>query len=383
MARQDEAPGARLGITRWWRGKQLGNVRPGAPCRAALHNLTLHKVSRRPMLLFAGLVLVSAALVLVMIRVGALDHPVARSSHTRPTPKGGGVGIVAAFALGMIWVCTYGGPPMHSPALLLGLAAVLLGWVSFLDDLYDWPFLAKLAAQAAAAGVVLVGPLLRHHGAGPGAGVVFKVALLAGVLLFITNAVNFMDGLNGLASGSVAWALAAAAIAAPALAGPLGLPLVAGILGFLPFNYPRARIFMGDVGSQVCGFVAAEILVLGLYQARPSLVVPLALLPMLADVAFTLVRRARAGARLTQAHRGHLYQIANRAGMDAWRVTLVYWGMAAWGGALGLAAAKWPVAAALGVVPVTAVATILAAAPFGVWAIWVARRALRAGLTVW
>ena len=79
-------------------------------------------------------------------------------------------------------------------------------------------------------------------------------------LLFVTNAVNFMDGLNGLASGSVFIAGGVAAISSPLL-GAETMPLLAGIAGFLPFNFPRARIFMGDVGSQLCGFVLALIAV--------------------------------------------------------------------------------------------------------------------------
>jgi UDP-GlcNAc:undecaprenyl-phosphate GlcNAc-1-phosphate transferase len=111
--------------------------------------------------------------------------------------------------------------------------------------------------------------------------------------------------------------------------------LAAGLIGFLPFNFPRARIFMGDVGSQFCGFVLA---VLGIAAARfdavamSFLLVPCLLGGVLYDVAFTLARRALAGERITQAHRGHLYQVAHRAGMDARRVAAVHWGFAALGG---------------------------------------------------
>jgi UDP-GlcNAc:undecaprenyl-phosphate GlcNAc-1-phosphate transferase len=154
--------------------------------------------------------------------------------------------------------------------------------------------------------------------------------------------------------------------------------LAAGIAGFLPFNYPRARIFMGDVGSQVCGFLVADLALQAAGSARLSLIVPLASAPVLADVAFTLVRRALAGAQLTQAHRGHLYQVANRAGHPAWLVTLVYWCMSAWGGLAGLAAAAWPYPSA-GLLGAIAAALL----PFGVWGAVVARSAKRAGLTAW
>jgi UDP-GlcNAc:undecaprenyl-phosphate GlcNAc-1-phosphate transferase len=115
--------------------------------------------------------------------------------------------------------------------------------------------------------------------------------------------------------------------------------LAAGLIGFLPFNFPRARIFMGDVGSQFCGFVLA---VLGVAAARfgavemSFLIVPMLLSGVLFDVAFTLVRRTLAGERVTQAHRGHLYQVAVRSGMDARAVAMLHWGFAALGGICAL-----------------------------------------------
>jgi UDP-GlcNAc:undecaprenyl-phosphate GlcNAc-1-phosphate transferase len=157
-------------------------------------------------------------------------------------------------------------------------------------------------------------------------------------ILFATNAMNFIDGLNGLASGVACLASVALAVVAASMSAWFvyftSLLLAAGLLGFLPFNFPRARIFMGDVGSQFCGFVLA---VLGVVAARfeqvqlSALLVPLLLFGVLYDVAFTLVRRALAGDRLTQAHRSHLYQVAHRAGMPAVWVTLLHWGFVLWG----------------------------------------------------
>ena len=157
-------------------------------------------------------------------------------------------------------------------------------------------------------------------------------------ILFATNAMNFIDGLNGLASGVACLASIALAVIAATMSAWFvyfaSLLLAAGLAGFLPFNFPRARIFMGDVGSQFCGFVLA---VLGVVAARfeqvelSALLVPLLLFGVLYDVAFTLVRRAVAGDRLTQPHRSHLYQVAHRSGLDAVWVTLVQWGFVLWG----------------------------------------------------
>jgi len=333
------------------------------------------------MLLYLILAALSATLVRLMVRVGALDHPVERSSHTMPTPKGGGVGIFAAYVVGMIWLLHTGRAGLHP--MITVPAALFLAMVSYFDDLRDWPFLAKLSAQLAASCAVLMGGMVVTLVLLPGHGVVaiagpLGAVLSLGWLLFVSNAVNFIDGLNGLASGSVA--LAALALAA-GTTGSLAVQacvLAAGIVGFLPFNYPRAKIFMGDVGSQVIGFLAADLALQAARQPRVSFVVPLALLPILADVAFTLLRRARRGERLTQAHRGHLYQVANRAGMAAWQVTLVYWGMGAWGGALGLAFGAY----GQGLLCAGAVIAV-DLAPFAAWGAFVRWTAKRAGLTAW
>jgi UDP-GlcNAc:undecaprenyl-phosphate GlcNAc-1-phosphate transferase len=250
------------------------------------------------------------------------------------------------------------------------------------DDVRSWPFLAKLAAQLAAAlaamacGHVVLGLALPGDTALPLGmeGVVLTLAWL----LFVTNAVNFIDGLNGLAAGCTLVACVLACIATPHHLGTQAGLLAAGVAGFLPFNYPRARIFMGDVGSQVCGFLLADFAVQAAADSRASLVVPLALLPILADVAFTLVRRGVQRARLTQAHRGHLYQVAQRCGTPAALVSALYWLFSAWGGACGLLAGH-----SAGGVWIAVAACAMASAPLLPWAWFVTRKAKQAGITTW
>ena len=207
--------------------------------------------------------------------------------------------------------------------------------------------------------------------------------LTAAWIVFATNALNFIDGLNGLASGAVAGAclfLAGFAWAqADGFVQMACLVLVAGIAGFLPFNYPKARIFMGDVGSQFCGFVSA---ILGILAARfgaqtlSVLLVPMLLFGVYFDVVFTLIRRAIAGDRVTEAHRSHLYQIAHRSGMPAALVTLVQWGMVLWGGVCCLA-----FEAVSGIAkPLIPLAVLL---PQFIWLVYVTRSARRSGITRW
>jgi UDP-GlcNAc:undecaprenyl-phosphate GlcNAc-1-phosphate transferase len=336
----------------------------------------------------ACLALLSAAVVRLMIRVGALDHPGARSSHTQPTPKGGGVGIMVAFVVGLLALYGMAGRARVPDVPFLGLiaASVLIAAVSWYDDLKDWPFSVKLGAQCAAALVAIACGIRLHVVHLPLLGAVdtgwLGVPLTAAWIVFATNAVNFIDGLNGLASGSVG--IACVFLGAIALGQDdwfvvaASLTLAAGIAGFLPYNFPRARIFMGDVGSQSCGFVVASLGVLAAgygAQTLSVLLVPILLAGILFDVVFTLARRFLAGQRVTEAHRGHLYQVVTRAGLPAETVALIYWGMAAWGGLCILAFAGHPAAWA-GLMT----CVIL---PQLAWLAFVALRARQSAVTEW
>jgi UDP-GlcNAc:undecaprenyl-phosphate GlcNAc-1-phosphate transferase len=309
----------------------------------------------RHLLFCAALAMVSAVTVRAMIGARVMDTPNARKAHTRPTPKGGGVGIVVAFMLGM--AVLYGtatfariaDPYFRGVILAAGLIAV----VSFIDDMRDWPFAVKLGAQVVAAAAAIGSGLWIEEFRLPLIGAVHLgwagVALTLAWILFATNAMNFIDGLNGLAAGASLISCLFLAMVAARAGGWFvyfaALLLAAGIAGFLPFNFPRARIFMGDVGSQFCGFILA---VLGVAAARfetvemSFLIVPMLLSGVLFDVAFTLVRRAVAGQRITEAHRGHLYQVAHRSGMDPRVVAAVHWGFAALGGIAALAFTQVP-----------------------------------------
>jgi UDP-GlcNAc:undecaprenyl-phosphate/decaprenyl-phosphate GlcNAc-1-phosphate transferase len=335
------------------------------------------------------LALMSATLVRMMIGIGVMDTPDRRKSHTRPTPKGGGVGIVAAFLAGMYILYRYAEFSRLADPYFRGviLAAVAISVVAFLDDMRDWPFTVKLAAQVVAALMAVASGLYvteyRVPYVGPlDLGWLGIVATLVWIL-FATNAMNFIDGLDGLAAGT---ALVASGFLAYIAIGQEGsfvyfaaLLLAAGLVGFLPFNFPRARIFMGDVGSQFCGFMLA---VLGVAAARfgaiemSFLLVPMLLSGVLFDVAFTVVRRSLAGEAVTQPHRGHLYQVAQRSGLSAVTVTLVHWGFAVFGGTCCLLFIATPSAYK----PEVPFITML---PQLGWLWVVTYRARRAGLSRW
>jgi UDP-GlcNAc:undecaprenyl-phosphate GlcNAc-1-phosphate transferase len=343
----------------------------------------------RHLLFLAALAGLSAMAVRAMIQLRVLDHPGERKAHNDPTPKGGGVGVVVAFMVGVAALYQFAQFSRLADPYFRGLilASAGIAVVAFLDDLNDWPFLPKLLAQLAAALVAVVTGLDVRVYHLPFVGPVdigwLGVPATLVWILFVTNAVNFIDGLNGLASGaSMIAAMFLAGIAAHEGAWFVyfaALLLVAGIAGFLPFNFPRARIFMGDVGSQFCGFVLA---ILGVAAARfegvelSFLLVPMLLSGVLFDVAFTLARRALAGERLTQAHRAHLYQIAHRSGISATTVTLIEWGFAVFGGLCAIAF----VAAPVRLKPLIA---LLPLVPQLIWVAYVRHRAVHAGVAVW
>jgi UDP-GlcNAc:undecaprenyl-phosphate GlcNAc-1-phosphate transferase len=350
--------------------------------------MTLIAVLRH--LVFAvGLATLSAGAVRLMISVRVLDRPNARSSHSTPTPKGGGVGIVVAFLVGVVLLYRYAEFARLAQPYFLGVigAATAIALVSLLDDLMDWPFTVKLATQVLAAlvavgtGLYLADYRLPYVGGLYVGWVGVPITILW--ILFTTNAMNFIDGLNGLAGCVTVVASGFLAVIAATHEGRFAyfaaLLLAAGVAGFLPFNFPRARIFMGDVGSQFCGFMLA---VLAVVASRfegvelSFLIVPMLLSGVLFDVAFTLARRLLAGERLTQAHRGHLYQVAVRTGIPAWVVTLIHTGFATFGGLAALLFIAVPEAAKPWV-------PLLTLGPQLVWLAYVIHRSRQAGIGRW
>jgi UDP-GlcNAc:undecaprenyl-phosphate/decaprenyl-phosphate GlcNAc-1-phosphate transferase len=338
----------------------------------------------------ALLILLSAAIVRLMIAMRVMDTPEARKAHDRPTPKGGGVGIVVTFLAGIAVLYHFAEFARLADPYFRGVieASVAIAVVAFLDDLFDWPFTVKLGTQLLAA-LVAVGSGLYVAGfhfptyfgllPGPWLGLAVTLAWI----LFATNAMNFIDGLNGLASGVSLIACLFIVVIAEQHGGwfayaAAGL-LACGLAGFLPFNFPKARIFMGDVGSQFCGFMLA---VLAVVASRfdgvelSFLLMPMLLSGVLFDVGFTLVRRLAAGESLTQPHRGHLYQIAQRSGLDAAAVSLAHWGFAVFGGACCLVFIAVP----SDYKPAVPLITLL---PQIVWVWLVVRLARRAGLRRW
>jgi UDP-GlcNAc:undecaprenyl-phosphate/decaprenyl-phosphate GlcNAc-1-phosphate transferase len=337
----------------------------------------------------ASLASLSAVVVWVMIHVRVMDTPDERKAHEHPTPKSGGVGIVVAFLVGVFVLYQFAAFSRLADPYFRGViaASAAIALVAFLDDLRDWPFTVKLGAQVLAALAAVGTGLYVHVYSIPYVGHLdigwFGIPVTIVWVLFVTNAMNFIDGLDGLAPGVALLAAVCLAYIAEGQGGWFvyfaSLLLAAGVAGFLPFNWPKARIFMGDVGSQFCGFVLA---VLGIAASRFAgvelsfLIVPMLLSGVLFDVAFTLIRRALAGERITAPHRGHLYQVAQRSGMPAPAIATVHWGFVLFGALSCVAFIHlppwWKPAAA-----------VLPVLPQFVWLGVVDVRARRAGIRDW
>lgn len=274
----------------------------------------------------------------------SLDMPNARSSHTQPTPRIGGLGIVAAFViiLPLLWVMLIGASRNWLLATKFGFALlsyVIIAGVGLVDDLRRIGPLAKYLGQLVAALIALWSGVTFLYLHIPFAGQIEIGAIFAAALTILwltgfSNLFNFMDGIDGLAGGvGVIYSLALAAVSIGTghrLIGAGCLMLAAACLGFVAHNFPPAKIFMGDVGSLFIGYVLAAFATVTSNSGErpvPFIAVLLILGTFLYDTIFTLIRRARRGEKLWEAHRSHLYQRLIIAGQSHRRVTLTYYGL--------------------------------------------------------
>ncbi len=267
-------------------------------------------------------------------RLGLLDVPNERSSHSVPTPRGGGIAIVGVTLL------------LYSALGAAGIATVnwsflaggfIVAAVSYLDDLFSLPALVRLAAHFCAA-LVLIG------GNGPVEKVYLPIThlsvdmgLISNVvwliwIVWMVNAYNFMDGIDGIA-GAQGVVAGLCWTAVGAYFGDTGLFYLGGIialscLGFLVHNWSPAAIFMGDVGSAFLGFSLAAIpLIAGGAAQNSGWLLPASisfLWLFFFDSVYTFIRRAVKGEKVWLAHRGHLYQQMVIAGSGHGKVTLIY-----------------------------------------------------------
>lgn len=243
----------------------------------------------------------------------ARDVPNTRSLHTAPVQRTGGVAIVLACAVVLVAAMFVGAQGFDHTVLA---AALVLAAVGFADDRGHVPALLRFGIQTLAA-VMLVrsqwgAGIAAWAGAAPGMQMVVGATAVFAVVWMI-NLYNFMDGMDGFAGGMAVIGFATLATVA-CLNGHRDLALVSGTIaaasmGFLWFNLPPARIFMGDAGSTTLGFLAAALSLWGLRDGTFPLWLPLLVFsPFIVDATVTLVRRMLRGERFWEAHRTHGYQ---------------------------------------------------------------------------
>nr|WP_233263037.1 lipopolysaccharide biosynthesis protein [Lysobacter profundi] len=233
-----------------------------------------------------------------------LDEPGDRRSHATATPRGGGISIVVAMLLAIAWLAWRA--PTDAPLLLaIGAGLCLVAGIGWVDDHRPLSPLLRLVVQAFAS--LLLGGAVADAGGG-------IPAALATILLsmVLVNVWNFMDGINGLAaSQALLVALGYAMLAAPGVATWLALALATACAGFLPFNAPRARVFLGDVGSGALGYLLAALVALIAFVHRDWARAPALLLPLsafLVDSSLTLLARMADRQRWWLPHTEHAYQ---------------------------------------------------------------------------
>ena len=267
-------------------------------------------------------------------RRGLLDLPGKRRSHTQATPRGGGIGIVVAVVLAGLpaW---YGLDPAENPvrvgAIALAILAVaVIGWR---DDHAPLPVLPRLTVHVAAA--LLAGVAVLAPGPWPATFGWAALLPLAVVLVGFINAHNFMDGIDGILGQQGLFVLLGYGLLATG-AGHAGLAALAfaaaaGCLGFLFFNFPPARIFMGDAGSGALGLALGAVAAL-LVQRSPAMLWGCVILPsaFVVDSGLTLARRLLGGQRWYAPHRQHLYQWLVRVNWSHARTDVAYmiWNLA-------------------------------------------------------
>lgn len=313
-------------------------------------------------------------------RHGVVDRPNERSSHVRVTPRGGGLAIVGVTIVGSVIAWRFAPTATLAEAAGPLLGAIVVATISGLDDLHSLPTGIRLLAHVVAATIAVtsVGPW--QNVAVPPFGsldlgwVGWPLTMLW--VVGLTNAYNFMDGIDGVAAGQaiaagIGWMLLGA-LGGQALIALCGALLAAASAGFLVHNWPPARIFMGDVGSAFLGYALAVLAVLAARtQPLDAIAGVLLVWPFVFDATLTFARRLVHREDVWAAHRSHLYQRLVVSGISHLTVSSLYIGLALVGALLavevhrgsGAASAGWPV--------------VVTAAAAGLWSftVWRERRA--------
>jgi Fuc2NAc and GlcNAc transferase len=251
-------------------------------------------------------------------KFGVLDVPNERSSHTKDIPKGGGIGILAAFVFTSIII---------NISITFWASALILSIVSFFGDRVELSVKFRLIIQFICSIVFLI---YLFYSAQVHIFTWFLIIPFAVFIVGTSNFYNFMDGINGIAgiTGVVGFLLLAFygyISGADTNYIVLAIAIVFSCAGFLLFNIPTAKVFMGDIGSVLLGFVFACIVVSYSRTLLEFILFVGFLFPFYADELITMFVRIKNGDSLKTPHRKHIYQLlANEYGIEHWKVSIAY-----------------------------------------------------------
>lgn len=263
--------------------------------------------------------------------------------HTGSTPRIGGIAIMVAACSAYI-LATGERTPLYLSPLFIGALALIFG-VSAWDDAYEAPVIVRLLCQVLAAIAICVwlkdasAAHLPHVLLSDNLHLLFMIGLGVFVIVWSVNLFNFMDGANGLLGHASAIGFVALAICATLTSesdgvasyiAMISITTAGAILGFLPFNFPTARVFMGDSGSVTLGTLAATIGIQGwLMDIWPWWFAPLAFSPLIVDASVTLLKRLYSRQPILKPHRAHYYQrLILTLGWSHTQTTLAYTALA-------------------------------------------------------
>ncbi len=265
-----------------------------------------------------------------------LDHPNQRSLHTKVVPRTGGVAILVSILSGVLaaWLMGYAMPAM----LQILVALLLIAVCSFIDDLKGLSVLSRLCVHLLAVGLVIhAGFVIHNIGTADFQLIMPSVIAIVLTTLFMIwsiNLYNFMDGMDGFAAGMTIIGFGTFAMIG-LLQSDLAFVcvnacLAASVLGFWFYNFPPAKIFMGDLGSSVLGFCFAVVSLWGVSANHFSIWIPCIIFsPFIVDATYTLLKRAFAGERFWEAHKTHFYQRLVEAGNGHKKVVLAEYALMA------------------------------------------------------
>lgn len=290
------------------------------------------------------------------LRAGLVDDPGHRKIHSTPVPLAGGLAVLTGLLLPVLaavvvlqtgWFDDWVGSALEHGwrrrsgqlgAILLGaVGMVALGW---LDDKYELGAAAKFGGQVAIAGLVAAsGVRITLFVANP----IFSYGITILWILTVTNALNFMDNMNGLAGGLGAigaWSFGwSAAVHGQYLVAAIAFLACGALLGFLPYNFPKATVFLGDSGSHLVGYLLAVLAILPHFYSvkNPDVLAVLSPLVILAvplgDLVSVVIIRWRLGRPVYVGDNNHLSHQLTRRGLDRTRAVMLIWLLAAVAGA--------------------------------------------------